>query len=574
MYSSVWPYDRFIILVNRLSPIIKSSRKLMRYIFLVLLGFSGIVIILPASVTSWATSDTNPMECESEVLYVVEERFTLRPRPSLFVSSESLDLGTPVCVVASRRGFFILWYRVVTQHGGEGWIDATKLGTFQEYLDLQPISTPETTLQAISTAALEAEVEEQDENSTQDCTDAWGTSSIGYRIRSGPGTSYGSTGQHIVLGEQVCVLAETGNWAYIRKSDGTVGYTHIDGITYQSPAVLTPAASPIPLDRDLPILSSETSRYRTLLSALSVAPHSHLYTYDRDDWGGNWTDADQDCQNTRHEVLQLESQRPVTFSRTRRCYVDTGLWTGPWSGETFTRASALDIDHHVPLKNAHISGGALWSREKKVAYYNDMELEAALQAMKNSLNRTKGASGPEEWKPPVQDTWCQYARDWIEVKTKYSLSVTSAEKTALTVMLDTCDATEAGTPTVRKPETTPTQIPLSVSTATPVPLSVLGVSLTSCQVHAEMVTFTNSSTKSLDLSGYVIHDDGSKHVYTFPAGSIIAPGVTWTLISGPEAEANASQNVILFARRHIWNNSGDIAYLKQGNTVVDSLVCQ
>ncbi len=182
------------------------------------------------------------------------------------------------------------------------------------------------------------------------------------------------------------------------------------------------------------------------------------FTYDRDDWR-HWIDTDRDCQNTRAEVLIEESLVPVTFRENNPCTVHSGLWVGPWGGEQYTLASDLDIDHHVPLLNAHLSGGASWAVGKKQAYANDLSLASALQATKNSLNRQKGARGPEEWKPPLQEAWCAYAQDWVDVKYKYNLTVTAPEKTALQEMLSTCDGIATGTAVHPVPTTVPSILP-------------------------------------------------------------------------------------------------------------------
>ena len=80
--------------------------------------------------------------------------------------------------------------------------------------------------------------------------------------------------------------------------------------------------------------------------------------------------------------------------------MESGRWVGPYSGEIFTDPSDLDIDHVVPLGNAHVSGGWAWPKERREAYANDLEHPEHLLAVKNSLNRAKGDDSPDKWKPP------------------------------------------------------------------------------------------------------------------------------------------------------------------------------
>ena len=90
-----------------------------------------------------------------------------------------------------------------------------------------------------------------------------------------------------------------------------------------------------------------------------VAPRRPgLPKYDRDDWK-HWTDVDGDCQDTRQEVLISESSVAVTFADDRSCRVATGRWTGPYTGEVVEDPATLDVDHMVPLANAHQSGAYL-----------------------------------------------------------------------------------------------------------------------------------------------------------------------------------------------------------------------
>ncbi|KQR16364.1 hypothetical protein ASF78_02935 [Cellulomonas sp. Leaf334] len=159
-------------------------------------------------------------------------------------------------------------------------------------------------------------------------------------------------------------------------------------------------------------------------------------TYDRATWN-HWTDADGDCQDTRAEVLIAESTGPVVLTADG-CSVVSGTWVDPFSGLTWHQASDLDIDHLVPLKNAHDSGAWSWGATTKETYANDLTNPDALVAVEDGLNQSKGSRGPDEWKPPAEDAWCGYATAWATVKQDSALTVTQSELDALETMLATC----------------------------------------------------------------------------------------------------------------------------------------
>ena len=100
----------------------------------------------------------------------------------------------------------------------------------------------------------------------------------------------------------------------------------------------------------------------------------------------------------------------------------------------------MDIDHFIPLKNAHQSGGYNWSSAKKEEFANYRLDPDNLIAVNLSANRSKGAKGPDEWKPSNTDYWCEYAYDWIRIKDYWNLTATQAEWDALVSMIETCPA--------------------------------------------------------------------------------------------------------------------------------------
>ena len=159
--------------------------------------------------------------------------------------------------------------------------------------------------------------------------------------------------------------------------------------------------------------------------------------YDRDDWN-HWIDADGDCQNARHVVLIEESAIAPTLNDSG-CAVVSGLWLAPFSGVSVNLAKELDVDHMVPLANAHKSGAWAWDATRKKNYANFLDDSHHLIAVTASANRSKGARGPEEWQPPDPTYWCWYATDWVLIKSTWGLSATEQEWNALAAMLDTCN---------------------------------------------------------------------------------------------------------------------------------------
>ena len=169
---------------------------------------------------------------------------------------------------------------------------------------------------------------------------------------------------------------------------------------------------------------------------INVAPVPRDITeYSRSHWK-LWVDEDGDCQNARQEVLVAESLVEVSFKGGKTCEVETGRWYGAFKGSYVDEPGKLDIDHLVPLKNAHDSGGWRWSADRKREYANFLGDPDHLIAVTAGANRSKGAKGPEAWRPPDEGYWCRYAVDWTEVKFRWTLTMTEAEAKAVLDMLD------------------------------------------------------------------------------------------------------------------------------------------
>ena len=183
-----------------------------------------------------------------------------------------------------------------------------------------------------------------------------------------------------------------------------------------------------------------TDPYAELLGKLTVAPESDGgIDYDRDLYmPDGWAETVRPGCNVRELVLISEA---VSISEIDQdCRPLDGQWRSWYDGMEFGDPSDLDIDHMVPLAEAHRSGAARWPAQRKIRFANDLGFPAALTAVSASSNRTKSAQDPVEWKPPSRSAWCQYAQDWIAVKRQWSLSADTAELGALRQMLATCPA--------------------------------------------------------------------------------------------------------------------------------------
>lgn len=175
-------------------------------------------------------------------------------------------------------------------------------------------------------------------------------------------------------------------------------------------------------------------KFLTIFAVLFSFSAMAVPKYDRDDWP-HWLDFDGDCQNTRHELLIETSETEVTFRSKHKCYVHRGLWYGVYSDADYLKSSQIEIDHVVPLREAHYSGGYAWSQRQRVAFANDT---ANLLPVAKRANRDKGAKAPDRWRPANEEFWCEYAEIWSGVKKKYGLGFRPEEIEALNEMKDTC----------------------------------------------------------------------------------------------------------------------------------------
>jgi hypothetical protein len=185
----------------------------------------------------------------------------------------------------------------------------------------------------------------------------------------------------------------------------------------------------------------DVKKVRAKLEKLEVKGRAPKTGFDRDKFGPAWADVDRNGCDTRNDILKRDLEDETFKPGTHDCIVLTGVLDDPYSGKTikFKRgqdtSSKVQIDHLVPLSDAWQKGAQQWSAAKRKEFAND---PLNLLAVDGPLNSQKGDSDAATWLPPRRAYWCPYVARQIEVKAKYELWVTQAEKAAMEGILDKC----------------------------------------------------------------------------------------------------------------------------------------
>ncbi|MDP9861316.1 MULTISPECIES: HNH endonuclease family protein [Streptosporangium] len=177
------------------------------------------------------------------------------------------------------------------------------------------------------------------------------------------------------------------------------------------------------------------------LEKLQVKGRAPMTGFDREKFGPAWSDVDHNGCDTRNDILKRDLKDETFRPGTHDCIVLSGVLDDPYSGKTikFERGQktsmAVQIDHVVALADAWQKGAQQWPASKRKELAND---PLNLLAADGPLNGQKGAGDAATWLPPRRAYRCTYVSRQIDVKVKYDLWVTSAEKDAMKAVLNSC----------------------------------------------------------------------------------------------------------------------------------------
>src|SRR5699024_1395875 len=143
-------------------------------------------------------------------------------------------------------------------------------------------------------------------------------------------------------------------------------------------------------------------------------PESHEDSYDRELYP-HWEKVDdsrvpENCDAREARLLLHGDNVEVDDA----CEATSGTWRGAYTDSRINDDSQVEMDHLVPLVEAHRSGAWSWNEQRRTEFANDI---SELRISTREANQTKSDQDPADWLPPEHQ--CRYAQDWIDVKADY-----------------------------------------------------------------------------------------------------------------------------------------------------------
>ncbi len=176
----------------------------------------------------------------------------------------------------------------------------------------------------------------------------------------------------------------------------------------------------------------ETSNRNGFRSRVFSSPRDMELYYLQEDW--EYWQLASGCKTVRTMVLEQTSKVPVTWTNPRQCEIREGLWVDEYTGEEFTRAGALEVDHIIPPMYANATNGYQWDYGKRVAFAND---PFNLIPVSRETHRKKRDRGIASWEPR-EEFVCEYASTWKQVAEKYDLDLFARDTSRINKTMEEC----------------------------------------------------------------------------------------------------------------------------------------
>ncbi len=188
-----------------------------------------------------------------------------------------------------------------------------------------------------------------------------------------------------------------------------------------------------------PLGATTTPLASEVLEHLQVKGRASKTGYARTEFYNNWPTIDG-C-SLRQRIIRRELGSSAVISSEDNCTVISGEYTEPYTGSHLVfyqksdLSSGVQIDHVVALSDAWQKGAQNLTKDERYQLATD---PLNLLAVDAKTNQGKSDGDAATWLPANKAFRCQYVARQISVKYKYSLWVSSAEKSAMQTVLKTC----------------------------------------------------------------------------------------------------------------------------------------
>lgn len=157
----------------------------------------------------------------------------------------------------------------------------------------------------------------------------------------------------------------------------------------------------------------------SLVDSIKVSTHENTEKYNRDDWE----------KPAKKFILDGEKVSRVKYDTYTSQYLiskEPFVYKCPYSGKEITDIKELDFDHIIPLNYVAKYGDINWTKEQKNKFAQDENVGVSVL---NKENRSKGAKGPSEWLPKVNQG--DYCYSWLLIAKEFDIALRQQD-------IDTC----------------------------------------------------------------------------------------------------------------------------------------
>lgn len=157
----------------------------------------------------------------------------------------------------------------------------------------------------------------------------------------------------------------------------------------------------------------------SLVDSIKVSTHENKEKYNRDDWE----------KPAKKFILDGEKVSRVKYDTYTSQYLvskDPFVYKDPYTDTEITDIKIIDFDHIIPLNYVAKYGDINWTNEQKNKFAQDENVGVSVL---NKENRRKGAKGPSEWLPKVNQG--DYCYSWLLIAKEFGIALRQQD-------IDTC----------------------------------------------------------------------------------------------------------------------------------------